>query len=392
MKQDPYKLRVIALLIGVGFVGGLFVQYKAPGTFAFAKHAPEKKKGAAQADLAFENNGSEEAAPKGANLNAPPPSAAAAAEAAERKRREDMAQKAAEAEHRNAPPPQEPTPPTLARFAAISAIVDNTLEVAGPNGERRSVYFAGRGVVGDYGGARIDARLWTREGDRLCRSLGADSRECFTLSVRLNDDLRKGPPKDLPSRIAGLPEGALIGHVEGFGAQEAKLLRGNIRNFPGYVPLLEGKPAAEWTQGTQSQGTESQGPQTQGGQSGARGFVGALLLRQRKDEDRAATFFAPNGLLFEASRLARQTVALWVGGWRRKDDWVCRDLSPEESARAGGRAEECAHARMKGGRVEFAEADPARRSYLRARWPDEEPEQGGAQPAATDQTSFTDLR
>ncbi|MBB4197131.1 hypothetical protein CCR94_13930 [Rhodoblastus sphagnicola] len=354
MKEDPYKLRAIGLLIAAGFVGGLFVQYKAPGAFAFANHKPEKKKGVGGGnEVILQDDGSEEAAPKGAALNAPPPSAAA-----EMKRREEMAKKAEEAEKQKAPPPEEVTPQILGRFAAISTIVDNTLEITRPDGEKRYLYFAPRGVVGEFGGARIDARLWTREGDQLCRGQGDDKRECFHLSVRLNDDLRKGSIKTLQDRIRGMSDGAPIGAVEGL-AQNARLLRGNIRKLPGYVPLLEGKPGSEWTRDRNASG---------------RSFVGALLLRQRKDEDRAATFFAPNGLLFEVSRATRQAVNLWVGGWRRQGEMICRDLSPEESARAGGRAEECAHARLADGRVEFAEAAPSRRAYLRAPWADEDPE------------------
>jgi hypothetical protein len=370
MKKDRYKLRVIALLIAVGFVGGLFVQYKAPGTFVFARHDPGKKKRQVAVSEALSDEGSAEIAPKGASLDGPPPSAAEQAEAAERKRREEAEQRAEaqrreEAEKQKRLRPDEITPALLRRYAAIATIIDNTLKIDDPGGETRYVYFAGRGVVADFGGGAIEARLWMRDDDHLCRGLGDDKRECFYLSVRLHDALRNGSVKTLNERIFALPEGAEIGSVEGFGAQKVTLLRGNARHLPGYVPLLEGKPGPEWTRD----------PALSGG-----GFVGALLLRHRGDVDRAATFFAPNGQVFEVSRLTRQTVGLWIGAWRRQDDGVCRQLGPLDGANAadpatGAPREECAHVKITNGRVEFAEAPPARRAFIREPWADEEPAQ-----------------
>jgi len=375
MKKDPYKLRAVALLIAIGFVGGMFFQYHAPGTFVMAAH--EKKKPSRQiAGGELADDGSEEAAPKGASMTGAPPSEAAAAAEAERKRREEearkaeeAARKAAEAERLKALPPEEVTPPLLRRYAAASAVVDNTLEIAEANGDKRYIYFAPRGVVAEFSGDAIEARLWTRDDDRLCRSLGGDKRECFYFAVHLSEPLQKGAASALPDRIRALKLGAPIGGVDGLGAPNVKLLRGNIRNLPGYVPLLEGKPAPEWTQDPVAAG---------------RSFVGALLLRQRRDEDRVATFFAPNGQLFEVNRLARQTVSLWIGAWRRQGDLVCRDLKPDPE-QATAQTEECAHARVAGGRVEFAEAGPSWRSYFRSPWPDEDTE--AATPAASEPVS-----
>lgn len=397
MKKDPYKLRAVALLVALGFVGGMFVQYQAPGNFVMASHKAEKKpKGqvAGNADAFI----GEEAAPKDASSDGPAPSEAAEAEAADQKKREEEARKAEEAQkkadaaERQEPlPPEEITPPTLWRYAAIAAVVDNTLEITGPKGEKRYVYFAPRGVVGEFSGDSIEVRLWTRDDDRLCRSLGGDKRECFYLSVHLSEQLQKGSIKTLPERIEALKVGATVGVVKGVGAQDVKLMRGNIRGLPGYVPLLEGKPAPEWTQDPVA---------------GARSFVGAILLRQSRDDDRAATFFAPTGQVFEVSRLARHTVSLRIGAWRRQGDLVCREIKPE-AEQAGARTEDCAHARMADGRVEFAEAGPSWRSFFRTPWPDEEPATGpavsgpasptgevvlGSRGRKTSEGSFTDLR
>jgi hypothetical protein len=367
MKKDPRKLRVIALLIALGFVGGMFVQYKAPGTFVFPGHKAEKKNKAAVAQGgrdALDEEGSAEAAPRGAaSLDSPPPSTAADAEAAEWKKREEEEKQAEKAAEPKPLPPEEVTPEVLRRYAAISAVVDNTLEIAGPNGEKRYVYFAPRGVVAEFGGGRIEARLWTRDDDHLCRGLGADKRECFYFAVRLNDPLRKGSIKTLPDRVDALQVGAVMGAVEGMGAPNVKLLRGNVMKLPGYIPLLEARPGPEWTRDAVE---------------GARSFVGAILLRQRRDEDRAATFFAPNGQVFEVSRVARQTVSVWIGAWRRQGGVVCRELNPEEDGQAGARTEECARVRIADGRVEFAEAGPTRRVFIRLPWADEEPETAGA--------------
>jgi len=395
MKKDPYKLRAVALLIAIGFVGGMFLQYQAPGTFVFAAHKAKKKPKAQMAgaqDAAIEE-GSKAAAPVGAALDGPPPSEAAAEEkrrAEEETKKAEAERKAAEAEKAKRLPPEEVTPPLLRRYAALGAVVDNTLEITGANGDKRYLYFAARGVVAEFGAGGIEARLWSRDDDRLCRSLGGDKRECFYLAVRLNDPLRKGRASALPERIRALKEGAPIGAVEGVGAENVQLLRGNVRGLPDYVPLLEGKPGSDWTRDPAG---------------GARSFVGALLLRQRRDEDRAATFFAPNGQVFEVARLARHTVSLWIGAWRRQGDLVCRDLKPDEQ---GARAQECAHVRVGDSRIEFPDASPSWRAFFRSPWPDEEPEAAGsaaAEPVSptsevvlgargrkAGEASFTDLR
>lgn len=411
MKKDRYKLRVIALLIAAGFVGGLFVQYKAPGTFVFAHHTAQKKKkiAAAGGDSDDLTRDGAEIAPRAAK-DAPPAAASEAASEAQQqgedaeRRGEQERQEAErqEAERQKQLAPEDVTPALLRRYAAIAAVVGNTLEIAGPGGEKRDIYFAPRGVVADFSGAAIVARLWATDDDHLCRSLDGDRRECFYLAVHLNDQMQQGAFKALPARIDALKVGDPIGAVEGMGAQEVKLLRGNVFGLPGYVPLLEGKPGPEWTADA-------------GG--GSRGFVGALLLRHRGDDDRAATFFAPNGQVLEVSRLTRETVSLWIGSWRRLGDLVCRQPTPRDNgviakggAPGAGAAEECAHARVADGRVEFPEAGPTRRAYIRSPWADEDPAgRAAAQlsptaevnlapptrsraPINASATSFTDLR
>jgi hypothetical protein len=398
MKKDPYKLRAVALLIAIGFVGGMFVQYQAPGTYVLASHKAKKQKGQAAGNGdAF--MGAEEAGPADASKEAPAEAAAdqqkreeeEAKKAEADKKAEEAEKNAAEAEKPKLLPPQEVMPATLRGAAALGAVVDNTLEITGPKGEKRFLYFASRGVVAESDGAGLEARLWSRDDDRLCRSLGGDKRECFYLAVRLNDQLRKGALSALPDRISALEEGEPMGSVEGVGAPNVQLLRGNVLGFPGYVPLLEGKPAAEWTRDPVADG---------------RSFVGALLVRQRRDADRAATFFAPNGQVFEASRLARHTVSLWIGAWRRQGDLVCRELKSDTEQ--APRAEECARARITDNRIEFVDAGPSWRSFLRSPWPDDEPDTAGPsarEPASptgevvlgargrkTNAGSFTDLR
>lgn len=360
MKKDPYKLRAVALLLAVGFVGGMFLQYQAPGTFVFASHEAKKRHGGGPAGNADAFMGAEEAGPAAAAAEAPPPAQAAAAP----KPRDDEAAKKAEAEKAK----QELTPATLRGADALGIVVDNTLEFAAPDDENRSLYFASRGIVAESGGKNLEARLWSRDDDRLCRSLGDDKRECFYLVVRLNEQLQKGAPSELPERIAALKEGEPIGSVEGLGAT-AQLLRGNLLEVPGFIPLLEGKPGAEWTQEPDAA-------------AGARSFVGVLLARQRRDADRQVTFFAPNGQVFQASRLARHTVSLWMGDWRRQGDLVCRALKPETEE--APRAEQCARPRLTDRSVEFVDAGPSWRSFVRVPWPDDEQDAAGA---AADPTS-----
>ena len=417
MKKGRYKLRVIALLIAAGFVGGLFVQYKAPGTFVFAHHASQKKKKIAVAgdDSDDLTRDGAEIAPQAAT-GAPAGGAEAEAqqqgeEAERRAEQERQEQERQEAERRNQLAPEDVTPALLRRYAAIEAVVGNTLEIAGPGGEKREIYFAPRGVVADFSGGAIVVRLWASDDDHLCRSLDGDRRECFYLAVHLDEQLQKGAFKTLPARIEALKVGDPIGAVEGMGAPAVKLLRGNVRGLPGYVPLLEGKPGPEWTADPGA---------------GSRSFVGALLLRRRSDDDRAATFFAPNGQVFEVSRLTRETVSLWIGSWRRLGDLVCRqpnprDMSPQDNSQDtgdigrghapdAGAAEECAHARAADGRVEFPEAGPTRRAYIRSPWADEDlagraaaqlpanaevnldPPTRSRAPINASTTSFTDLR
>jgi hypothetical protein len=362
MKKDPYKLRAVALLIAVGFVGGMFLQYQAPGAFVFASHhVKKKKKGLAGNADAFMGDEVESAG--AAPEEAPPPPAAA-----DEKPREDQAAKKAEAEAPKPLPPEEVTPATLRGAAALGTVIDNTLEITGPNGEKRTLYFASRGVVAESRGDNLDTRLWTRDDDRLCRSLAGGKRECFYVAVRLNEQLQKGGIKELPERIAALKDGDPIGVVEGVGAPNTLLLRGNLLGVPGYVPLLEGKPSAEWTEDPVA---------------GARSFVGGLLVRQRGDTDRAVTFFAPNGTVLEASRLGRHAVSLWFGAWRRQGDLVCREMKSETEETP--RAEQCARPHVTDGRVEFVDAAPSWRSYFRSPWPDDEQ----ASPAASDPASST---
>jgi hypothetical protein len=396
----------MALMIVAGFVGGIFVQYKAPGDYApFQVPHKKKKKAAPMHQVVMDDDGDVEAAPQGAPLDGPPPSAAEEAAAEEAKKQaEEEEKRAAEEEKRLAEEQakalamQEAGPATLRRYAAISAIVDSTMEIIGPNGEKRYIYFAPRGVVAEFDGDKIEARLWTRDDDRLCRSLDDDKRECFSFVVNLDEKLRKKSAKTVQERVRDLTDGSAVGTVEGLGVANVKLLRGNFRKLPGYVPLLEGKPAPEWTRDRTDV---------------ARSFVGALLVSRRRDETHAATFFAPNGQLFEVTRPARQTVNLWIGSWRRQGDLVCRDLSPADGARPEDHAEECAHARLADNRVEFTEASPTRRSFLRVPWADEKKEPNSrdasttaspatgdvkqapsaARPAAKEiQSSFTDLR
>jgi hypothetical protein len=411
MKKDRYKLRVIALLIAVGFVGGLFVQYKAPGTLVFARDTSQRKK------IAVAGGDSDELTRDGAEIapqaaTGAPPAAESEAqrqreEAERRAEQERREQERREAERRNQLAPEDVTPALLRRYAAIAAVVGNTLEIAGPGGEKRDIYFAPRGVVADFGGGAIVARLWATDDDHLCRSLDGYRRECFYLVVHLNEQMQQGAFKTLPARVDALKVGDPIGAVEGMGAQKVKLLRGNVFGLPGYVPLLEGKPGPEWTADAGA---------------GSRGFVGALLLRHHGDDDRAATFFAPNGQVFEVSRLTRETVSLWIGSWRRLGDLVCRQpttqgASPRDNgdiakgaASVAGAVEECAHARVADGRVEFPEAGPTRRAYIRSPWADEDlAGRAAAQPPANAEvnlapptrsrapinasaTSFTDLR
>ncbi len=238
----------------------------------------------------------------------------------------------------------------------------------------------------------IEARLWSRDDDRLCRSLGGDKRECFYLAVRLNDQLRKGALSALPERISALEEGEPIGLRRGRGRAERQIA---ARQRPG-TPRL--RPAAR----RQARRRMDAGP----GRGRAQLCRRPSRCANAATTDRAATFFAPNGQVFEASRLARHTVSLWIGAWRRQGDLVCRELKSDTEQ--APRAEECARARITDDRVEFVDAGPSWRSFLRSPWPDDEPDTAGPsarEPASptgevvlgargrkTNAGSFTDLR
>ncbi|MBB4197736.1 hypothetical protein CCR94_07880 [Rhodoblastus sphagnicola] len=407
MEQNRRTFRAFGLLLATGFASGLFVQFNAPSLYFAAPHkeapiqrvmadappvtAPDARQPAAQDESALTSaivaapaadpspapdeaagitpseNDTETAEGKPFGQKGEPPVEQVQDTGAEEKAVQEKAgqekiveEKVAgqKPEDEKTAPPGPPTPALLRRYEAIAAVIGNTLEITRRGGDVRHVYFAPRGLVADFDRRGIEARQWSRDDDHLCRALGADMRECFYLAVELDAPLRKGAAATLDARIRDSAAGTLIGKVRGFGEGEVRLLRGDIRGLPDYVPLMDDKPDREWTD------------------NGGEGFVGALLLRRAEDANRAAAFFAPNGQVFEVARLTRRSVSLWIGAWRRQGDLVCRTINPTQSRAEGrgqdGAAEECAHARVSGDRIEFAEAAPTRRAYLRWPWPDED--------------------
>jgi len=351
MDQKSRKIRAFGLLLATGFASGLFVQFNAPRLYS-ALGAAEPTRGAPAAPEA-------QVIPSETETAAAAPPAPVAAIPNARADAQNADRPAAE------PRPEDTAPQVLRRYEAVAAVIGNTLEIAGPGGEARHIYFAPRGLVAEFDGRGIEARQWSRDDDHVCRALGAERRECFYLVVTLDASLRGEPAAALDARLHSGATGAVIGTVRGFGEGEVKLLRGDPRGLPGYIPLMDDKPGPDWTRDA--------------GES----FVGALLLRRAEDEDRAATFFAPNGQVFEVTRSTRQAVRLWIGAWRRQGDLICRTLNPTTAGSAPDPAqEECAHARAAGDRVEFAEAAPARRAWLRWPWPEAGAHAGAAAQAA----------
>ncbi|MCW2318491.1 hypothetical protein M2322_004060 [Rhodoblastus acidophilus] len=359
MDQNRRKFRAFGLLLATGFASGLFVQFNAPGLY-FAP-APRIEP-ATEAPTAMTVSLAQEEAPIAGD---PAPTRQSEEDQAKAAPAEPSTQGAEiagvePAQENPTPDAEEATAPVLRRYDALAAVIGNTLEIVGPDGALRHIYFAPRGLVAEFDAKTIEVRQWSRDDDHLCRTFGADLRECFYLAVELDPALRRGAAAALDARIRDSAVGTAIGTVQGFGDGAVRLRRGDLRGLPDYVPLMDDKPGRDWT-----------------GAAGAEPFVGALLLRGAADEDRAATFFAPNGQLFEVKRLTRRSVSLSIWNWRREGDRVCRSVD----APPGETAEECAHVRVAGGRIEFAEAAPARRAYLRWPWPGEEDGDGASRAA-----------
>ena len=242
-------------------------------------------------------------------------------------------------------------PSTFVKYAAIESVVDNTIQATTALGDV-TYYFSSRGVVAETSGGQTTASIWTREGDRLCMAKEAGGKQCFALAVRVEKQLQDRPADEIVKRIKGMYVGARIGEVDGMGAR-AMLARGNVTDFPDYVPLLEREP------------------KRQGSTPEPQELVGRLLARSRTDEDRAVTYFGPTGRLLEVARenWTQDAVKIAMGTWRLSGDRICSALPSGGGAR---QTEECSRFRIVEQTVEFPDADPSRRSYLRSLSPEEE--------------------
>ncbi len=373
--SDQKKLRVIGLMLTTGFICGLFLQHKAARAFppAVAPHADNVA-------LAHASPPPVQAAPAAAAAPiAPAPVQTASLTTEAKTENTKPATEIARRDDATTPAPETPanpsplkltldelTPEVLRRYAAVSVLVGNTLEIESSTGDKRSLYFAPRGVAGETSGDHMVARLWTRDDDRLCQSLAGDRRECFYVSLRLDESLRDGPIDQLSARVAALPEGAKIGEVSGFGNAKAVLIHGNAVKLPDFVPLLETRPDDAWLKPDSAEDSS---------------FVGTLLLRESSDDDRAVTFFAATGQVFQATRIGRHAVDLRIGAWRRDRDLICRGQE--------GVAPECSHLRLTEDGVEFPEAANEQRRFIRQPWPDDEA--GKARLGARDRSSAVTL-
>jgi hypothetical protein len=375
-------LRAIALLVAAGFAGGLLLQWKAPGEWTAPvahKPPPKKKLVAQQQDDDDEDDGEAQAVP----IGGPGGGEGGPRSGVKKLAPDEMERKMAEAERKAAmdaavasnKASAEKTPSTLGKFAAIAAVLDNSIKVTDQIGHTSLLYFSSRGMVVDLDGETAVGRIWKREDDRLCQTEDPNNKKCFTLTVKLDSRLQEGPAAQLQNRLDSLPIGAKIGTVDGLGGSKATLVRGNVGKIPDYLPLLDAMPGDPLML--------SEKPNDKNAEPS---FIGSLLVQSRRDEDRAVTFFAPWGHLVEATREAdtREIVHYWFGGWRRVEDLVCRDLKVSDARRVDQSvaAQECAHPRATKRVVDFPEAPPGRRNYQRQLWPGESIEEAETPPPA----------
>jgi hypothetical protein len=343
--SDPFKLRAMGLLVGAGFVFGLFAQYQVPGKFLPPPaHGKDKKHQlVAEGDREDDDEGDPVAVPMGGSPK--DPSAQAAAEAEAKARAEEEAKEAAEkaaAEAKRQAELKKHTPEIQSKYAAIAAVMNNSIRVKTQDGVL-IYYFSSRGLSAEIDGDNSTVRIWKREDDKLCQQLDADRKECFTLTVRLDKAMQDGPADQIVGRIAGLAKGSRVGVVEGLPGG-AELLSGNIAKFPDYVPLLDPNPN-----------------QTK---KLAETLPGALLTRSHADEPTTATYFGPGGQVLDVTRAegTNEIVRMWRGKWRMAGDRACRDLPPEGDGRS---AQECSRVKIAGRSFEFPDAAASRRGYMR---------------------------
>lgn len=337
MSRSDKKL-AIGLLVGVVVIGGLFALKRTKGQQPPpAVRNDVKKKQFELSDLRVGAEGSPETLPSGGRPKKADAAADAQATVAEASTQEETTQA------KSKPETQVCWPASLVKYAAIASVLDNTIQTAGVWGAT-DYYFSSRGVVAEIIGHQATARIWTREGYRLCAAKDVSSKQCFDLTVHLEKPLQDGPIDQIIKRIKGLAVGSKIGEVDGMGVK-AELVRGNVANFPEYVPLLEPEPKL----------LES---------PVAPGLVGRLLAHSRAAEDQAVTYFAPTGVLLivERANWTRDIVKISMGKWRLSGDRMCRDLPL-----GGGEqlTEECSRVRVVDWTVEFPDADASRRNYVR---------------------------
>ena len=190
---------------------------------------------------------------------------------------------------------------------AIDAIVGNTLKNEAAQTQQDMAFYATRGLVGRRTDEGFVVRRWSMKGEELCETDAAGVPACRAIQVRLDGDSKGGP-------------GAVIGHVVG---TDVSILKGNIADFPTFIPGVEQKPKQR--QGFV--GISSERPEP--GLAGAQAFqavVGKILAESKSSTGLNLIYFDPEGAMLDIRRATRQGEArVSITPWALRKDMLCRD-------------------------------------------------------------------
>ena len=316
MEMDV-KLKVLGIIIACGFAAGFVIEQRASAMVDAPVHGIKMKKreivdaGDEDEDDEGGSGGSKSGAEKRSNKagggepNGNASASPASAGGGGTGKPKDAEQKKASADPKS--PAQKP-PEAITGRKAMDFIAGNTLKDNGAQGPGGMIFYASRGLAGHRDSEGFVVRKWAMKGDDLCET-GAGAPVCRAIQIRLEGDGRGA-------------QGAVIGHVVG---ADVDIVKGNVADFPLFIPGLEPKPKAR--QGFASLSSETLAP----GLSGAAAFqaiVGKVLVDSRTPASLNRVYFDPEGAMLDIRRTSLQGEArVGVTAWALKKDLLCRDTA-----------------------------------------------------------------